>query len=90
MIKSLFRRDKGLSCDQVMEVLQSYLDGETDADTAKKVASHLPDCQDCDLESKVYKRIKMSLNERPDTIDPQVLSSLRSFADRVARGEIDD
>ena len=90
MIKSLFRRRKGLSCDQVMEVLQSYLDGETDAATAQKVASHLPDCRNCDLESKVYKRIKMSLNERPETIDPEVLASLRSFANRVAQGEVED
>ncbi|MFT7600702.1 MAG: anti-sigma factor RsiW [Acidimicrobiales bacterium] len=88
-MKSIFRRRKGLSCDQVMEALQSYLDGETDADTAKEVAAHLPDCEDCNLESSVYQRIKMSLIDRPETIDPEIITKLRDFADRVARDEID-
>lgn len=90
MIRSIFRRNKGLSCDQVMEVLQSYLDGETDAETAKKVAVHLDDCADCDLESSTYRRIKVSLSSRPEAIDPEILHSLRDFAERVARGEVDD
>ena len=89
-MRSMFRRNKGLSCDQVMEVLQSYLDGETDAETAKKVAAHLDDCVDCDLESSTYRRIKVSLNAQPEAIEPEILQSLREFADRVARGEVED
>ena len=89
-MRSMFRRNKGLSCDQVMEVLQSYLDGETDAETAKKVATHLDDCVNCDLESSTYKRIKVSLNAQPEAIEPEILHSLREFADRVARGEVED
>ena len=33
-----------------MEVLQSYLDGEIDAETASKVSAHLDECVD-DLEA---------------------------------------
>jgi len=89
MMRSLFRRDKGLSCAAVMEVLQSYLDGETDADTARLVADHLADCTDCDFESNTYRRIKMSLANSSTPLDADVLTSLRQFSERVARGEID-
>ncbi len=86
----LFKKMRGeLSCDDVMEVLQSYLDGETDADTARKVASHLDDCTDCDLESSVYQNIRVSLSVNKAPIDPVVLDSLRHFGERVSRGEID-
>ncbi|MCP4226005.1 MAG: hypothetical protein GY773_21935, partial [Actinomycetia bacterium] len=55
----LFRR--GLSCGDVLEVLQSYLDGETEADVARQMVAHLRDCDHCDRESDVYVRIKASL-----------------------------
>ena len=88
-LRNLFSGNDGaLTCDEVMEVLQSYLDGETDTDTARRVAGHLDKCTDCDLESKVYSRIKVSLGSHPETIDPDVLLKLRSFGERVSRGEI--
>lgn len=86
----LFKKMRGgLSCDDVMEVLQSYLDGETDTETARKVATHLEECTDCDLESSVYQNIRVSLSENKAPIDPVVLDSLRQFGERVSRGEID-
>ena len=89
MIGSIFRRRRRLSCEQVMEVLQSYLDGETDVETARKVLAHLDQCEGCSLESTVYSQIKVSLRSRPEMIDPEVLDSLRQFAERVSRGEIE-
>ena len=89
MIGRWFRRRSGLSCDEVMVVLQSYIDGETDVDTARAVAAHLADCADCDLESTAYRRIKVSLASTAEPIDADVLASLRNFSDRLVRGEID-
>lgn len=89
MIASLFKRRRGLSCDAVMEVLQSYLDGEIDAETARRVATHLDDCSDCDLESSTYRRIKVSLGAASRPLDPAVLDSLRQFSARVANGDLD-
>ncbi len=86
----LFRRRKGLSCDQVLEVLQSYLDGEIDAGTANKVAAHLDECTDCDLEAGVYDRIRTSLAARVEPVDAGVMSSLESFGARLAAGDIPD
>ncbi len=85
----MFRRRKGMSCDQVMEVLQSYLDGETDTETARNVASHLDVCDDCGPESSVYVNIKKSLAAQREDVDPEILETLRNFTDRMVRGEID-
>lgn len=87
----LFRRFRAdISCDEVMAVLQSYLDGEVDATTARRVAGHLHACTDCGPESEVYRRIKTSLASAEAPVDPEVLASLRSFSERLMAGEIDE
>lgn len=89
MITKLLNRFRGgPSCDEVMEVLQSYLDGEVDAATARKVAGHLDMCTDCGPESEVYRRIKSSLATASEPIDPEVLASLHAFTNRLTSGEI--
>ncbi len=59
LLSRIFRR--GLSCDQVAEVLQQYLDEELEASQVPKVLKHLETCKDCGLEAEVYTRIKTSL-----------------------------
>ncbi|MGH1491866.1 MAG: anti-sigma factor family protein [Acidimicrobiales bacterium] len=71
------------SCDEIMEVLQAYLDGEVSAEEAKKVASHLADCTECDRESQVYESIKSSLATRRREIDPEILAALRVFGEQL-------
>ncbi len=87
--KLLNRFRGGPSCDQIMETLQSYLDGEVDAETAREVAGHLEHCTDCNSESEVYRNIKASLASSAEPVDPEVLVSLRAFSDRVVAGEIE-
>ena len=86
-ISKLFRR--GMSCNDILEVLQSYLDGEVEADTARQVATHLAKCDRCDRESEIFNRIKGSLNQHRIDIDPEVRDALASFGERLARGEVD-
>lgn len=76
-LRRLFR--KQLSCAEVMEVLQAYLDGEVDDATARMVAEHLEDCLHCTHESDVYHRIKAKLASRRREIDPQVRIALEAF-----------
>ncbi len=83
----LFRR--GLSCSEVLEVLQSYLDGETDADVARQVAAHLDNCDHCDRESDVYVRIKTSLASKRRTTDPEVLAALTRFGEGLTSKRLD-
>ncbi|MGI9616893.1 MAG: anti-sigma factor family protein [Acidimicrobiales bacterium] len=88
MMRQLFRR--GMSCSQVLEVLQSYIDGETDEETARNVLAHLDRCERCDRESFVYRRIKVSLSSREIVVDPEVMAALTRFGERVARGDLPD
>lgn len=87
--KILNRFRGGPSCDEVMEVLQSYLDGEVDAETARRVAEHLHVCDHCDAESDVFRRIKTSLASSAEPIDEEILDNLRAFSDRLVAGELD-
>lgn len=75
------------SCAEILEVLQSYLDGETDTGVALEVSVHLGDCHHCEHESQVYERIKISLcNTRPD-VDPAIIDALSHYGQRLARGD---
>jgi anti-sigma factor RsiW len=71
-----------MNCLQVMRVLQSYLDGETDELTARRVAAHLEDCHRCGLDAAAYREIKNALARR-GTPDPSVVDRLRSFGESL-------
>ncbi|GAC1602892.1 MAG: zf-HC2 domain-containing protein [Acidimicrobiales bacterium] len=68
------------SCMQVMRVLQSYLDGQIDEITARRVASHLEACRQCGLEASTYLEIKASLARKGSPADEQTLDRLRAFS----------
>lgn len=87
ILERLFR--KGMSCGEVLEVLQTYLDGETDEQTARQIVIHLGHCKPCDHESIVYQRIKVSLAGRARTIDPGILEALALYGQQLTDGEID-
>ena len=86
MMPRLFRR--GYSCQQVMVVLQAYLDGEVDASVARKVAGHLNDCPPCDRESDVYRRLKVTLNRRRIDLDPAVAEALTDYVSRLKSNDV--
>ncbi|MDA3038344.1 MAG: zf-HC2 domain-containing protein [Actinomycetota bacterium] len=83
-LKHLFSFGRSMHCDAVMAVLQSYLDGETDVDTARKVARHLDRCADCSIESEVYTSIQHHLANRPFEIDPEIRARLEAFGRSLA------
>ena len=79
------------SCMQVMRVLQSYLDGQTDQFTARRVANHLDACRRCGLEASTYREIKAALARQAVPVDETSLQRLRAFgsslAQQTARGD---
>ena len=81
VFRRLFRKD--LSCQEVMEVLQAYLDGEVDASVARSVAAHLSKCPLCEGESQVYDRIRASLSHRQVAVDPDVMAALNDFSHQL-------
>ncbi len=72
-------------CRQVAQVLQNYLDGEVDPDTAHMVHDHLEECRRCGLEASTYRAIKTAIpiakaTSAPVDVDPQAIERLRRFA----------
>ncbi|MEU3177256.1 zf-HC2 domain-containing protein [Streptomyces albidoflavus] len=63
---------------QVARLLQSYLDGETDEASARRVAAHLEDCRRCGLEASVYQEIRSALARRTEP-DSQTVERLHAF-----------
>ena len=78
----------GMSCHQVGEVLQQYLDDELDdAERAARIHEHLEECRRCGMEAETYERIKATIAaERPD-LPADSIERLREFGERLARGE---
>jgi anti-sigma factor RsiW len=79
-----------LSCRQVGEVLQAYLDGETNDLTSSRVAHHLEDCRRCGMELGVYKEIKSSLSREGSAVDDAAVARLREFSQRLTHGDAPD
>jgi len=74
-------------CHQVAKVLQSYLDGETEAPTSHMVAEHLEVCRKCGLEASTYLAIKTAIaaNAPEETsVDDDAVARLRDFADGLS------
>ncbi|GAC1376919.1 MAG: hypothetical protein NVSMB4_06080 [Acidimicrobiales bacterium] len=67
------------SCVQVMRALQSYLDGQIDEVTARRVANHLEACRRCGLEASTYLEIKAALARKASSVDQRALDRLRAF-----------
>ncbi len=76
-------RKQEATCREVALVLQSYLDGEVDDLTARRVARHLEWCRRCGLEATTYGEIKLALRKR-GSLDEVMVQRLRAFAEEVA------
>lgn len=78
-----------MSCHEVGEVIQAFLDDETDEVAARRVAQHLHDCVRCGMEAATYERIKQSVGRSGPPLDPQSVERLRAFGEQLAAGELD-
>lgn len=67
------------SCLEVGRVLQSYLDGQVDELTARRVSRHLEMCRRCGLEAETYTNIKAALARRGADVDPRAVERLKAF-----------
>ena len=81
---SMFPKSRRMTCRQVGEVLQAYLDSEVDDLTTRRIAHHLEDCRRCGMELAVYQEIKATLARQGVAVDGDALVRLRSFGARLA------
>jgi len=88
-VRRRVRPDAPAICPEVARSLQRYLDGEVDAKTLRLVAAHLEICRRCGLEAQTYRALKAALR-RSGAPPAEPIERLRSFADRVAAGDVPD
>jgi len=73
-----------VTCGEIAQVLQTYLDGQVDEISAFRVARHLEACRRCGLEADTYLAIKEALARRVTDLDEGALARLRAFGSRLA------
>jgi anti-sigma factor RsiW len=78
------------SCMEVGRVLQSYLDGQVDELTARRVGRHLEMCRRCGLEATTYAQIKTALARRGGDVDPKAVARLQAFGKELLASDPDD
>jgi anti-sigma factor RsiW len=88
-INKLFgRTPRGdMSCHEVGELLQHYLDGHIDAERARRIEDHLEQCRRCGMEAETYERIKETLGAHRPMVPAESIERLRAFGESLARGE---
>lgn len=84
-MRSRARREARMGCMAVVRVLQSYLDGEVDESTARRVSRHLEICRRCGMEADTYRAIKAAMARTGPGWDELTRRRLEEFAHRVSR-----
>ncbi|MFQ5517936.1 MAG: zf-HC2 domain-containing protein [Acidimicrobiia bacterium] len=74
-------------CDEAVERLYQYLDGELPDTDAGDVRRHLESCSDCygafDFERRIIARVRRI---RRDPVPPELVDRLRTFLSQHAEG----
>ncbi len=70
----------GLSCLELLRILQSYVDGRLDEETAERARTHLEACRRCGIEFSVYVQIKAALRSMSPEVPSELLERLEEFA----------
>lgn len=76
------------TCRETGQALQTYLDGELDDLSARRIAAHLDMCRRCGMAAATYTEIKAALARKVTSVDNLALRRLRGFADDLAAGHI--
>lgn len=75
------------SCRAITRIVESYLDGECDSETAQRVVAHLEVCTRCADETRSLEEIKRTLvTGRCCGSDPQAVANLRAYVKHLSQG----
>jgi anti-sigma factor RsiW len=73
------------ACDEALDLLDPYVDGDLSADESSRLRSHLERCPACAAELELAARIQLELRALPDLdCPPEVLERVQ----RAGRGEV--
>lgn len=81
--------DQRMTCLEVGRILQSYLDGEVDEITARRVTRHLESCRRCGLEASTYVEIKYAVARRSLDVPEDAVQRLRRFCEHLLEEDPD-
>ena len=73
-------------CHEVGAVLQSYLDGELEAEDTGVVAAHLEHCERCGIEAATVTRVIDAIRRQRPDLDPDPLVRLTGFVEQLGPG----
>lgn len=74
-----------LSCRQVEQIVQAFLDGELPPHQAANVEVHLDRCRDCGIEADRIDRVRSALARLRAPLDPASLARVRRGAEEITR-----
>lgn len=86
MTTPMKRRLPSRRCLHVRRVVQTYLDGELDEQTASVVAEHLDECRRCGMEADTYRAITAAIARSATRAQPAAVERLRRLGEELARG----
>jgi len=74
-------------CHEVAAVLQSYLDGELEAQDADRVAAHLEHCHRCDIEATTVRKVIDAIQQQRPELDAGTYARLTGVLDELVGGD---
>ena len=77
--------NKTMNCRDVALRLQTYLDGELDAERMERIQTHLDACVECGLEADVFTSIKNDLASQARPVNAEAIARLRAFSAQIAQ-----
>ncbi|MCC7075709.1 MAG: hypothetical protein IT198_01155 [Acidimicrobiia bacterium] len=79
-----------MHCEEVLIVLQTWIDEQLEEAVSGQVTSHIERCTHCDSEAKSYIRLKAALRRQRSVCDEVVVERLQIFGRRLCDGSLPD
>ena len=75
------RRDGTMGCEEALEKLATFLDGELNPDESAQVRSHLEKCRSCFSRAEFERRLKERIRDglRANVIPPEFEDRMREL-----------
>ena len=79
------------SCQEALEVLASFLDGELEDGTGAQVEKHLATCKSCYSRAEFERRLKARMTHSArDEVGAELRQRVRHLIDRFAVADLND
>jgi mycothiol system anti-sigma-R factor len=77
----------GSNCDEALDRVFEYIDGEMGAPDLERIGQHLRECPPCEAEKKVNEKLKNMVKKCSDDVAPEDLRAKVMATIKEARGD---